>query len=61
MARYRDLKNMRKEQEIEKRLISLGKEAQTNGPFTEWQNIAIKAARQALEWVLERTDDLLTY
>jgi hypothetical protein len=52
---------VRKEQEIKKRLISLEKEAQTNGPFTEWQNIAIKAARQALEWVLERTDNLLTY
>jgi len=56
-----DVKNMRTEQEIRKRLRDLEKEMQTGGPLTECQNIARKAAKQALEWVLEETESLLTY
>ncbi len=52
---------MRPEQEIRKRLSELESEALNNGPFREWENITRKAAKQALEWVLEDTDKLLTY
>jgi hypothetical protein len=52
---------MRTEEEIRKRLKRLEKERETEGPFTEQKNIARKAAKQALEWVLEQTDSLLTY
>ena len=52
---------MRTEEEIRKRLERLGKERETEGPFTEQKNIARKAAKQALEWVLEGTNTLLTY
>jgi hypothetical protein len=52
---------MRTEQEIGKRLRDLENETRTGGPFTEWQNIARKSAKQALEWVLEETESLLTY
>jgi len=56
-----DVKNMKTEQEIRKRLRDLENEMLNGGPFTEWQNIARKAAKQALEWFLEETESLLTY
>ena len=52
---------MRTEPEIKKSLDTLENEALNNGPFREWEAIARKAAKQALEWVLEDTDKLLTY
>jgi hypothetical protein len=52
---------VRIEEEIRKRLELMEKERETEGPFTEQQNIARKAAKQALLWVLEETDNLLTY
>ena len=52
---------MRTEEEIRKRLENLEKESATEGPYTEQKNIARKAAKQALEWVLEETNTLLTY
>jgi hypothetical protein len=52
---------MRTEQEIRQRLTELEKEAINNGPYREWENVAMKAAKQALEWVLEDTEKLLTY
>jgi len=52
---------MRTEQEIRKRLNDLENGTLTVGPFTEFENIARKAAKQALEWVLEETESLLTY
>jgi hypothetical protein len=52
---------MRKEQEIRKRLRDLENETLTDGPFTEFEIIARKATKQALEWVLEETESLLTY
>jgi hypothetical protein len=51
---------MRTEKAIRQRLIGLEKEAINNGPYREWENVAIKAAKQALEWVLEDTEKLLT-
>ena len=56
-----DVKNMRTEPEIRKRLNDLENETLTSGPFTEFETIARKAAKQALEWVLEETESLLTY
>jgi uncharacterized protein YbcI len=52
---------MRTEQEIRKRLRHLENETLNNGPFSEFKNIARKAAKQALEGVLEETESLLTY
>jgi hypothetical protein len=52
---------MRSEEEIRKRLERLDKERETTGSFIEQENIARKAAKQALQWVLEETDSLLTY
>jgi hypothetical protein len=52
---------VRTEEDIRKRLANLEKEKQNEGPFTEFENIARKAAKQALEWVLGETDNFLTY
>jgi len=52
---------MRTEQEIRNRLLELENESLTTGPFKERENIAMKSAKQSLEWVLEYTDNLLTY
>jgi hypothetical protein len=52
---------MRTEQEIRNHLKLLENEGSNDGPFREWENIARKAAEQALEWILEDTDKLLTY
>jgi hypothetical protein len=56
-----EAKNVRTEEEIRKRLELLEKERETEGPFIEQKNIARKAVQQALLWVLEETDSLLTY
>lgn len=52
---------MRTEQEIRKRLRALENETMMSGPFVESKMVARKAAEQALAWVLEETEDLLTY
>lgn len=52
---------MKTEQEIRKRLKELENDALNKGPFREYENIAMKATKQALEWVLEDTEKLLTY
>ncbi len=56
-----EAKKVRTEEEIRKRLERLERERETEGPFIEQKNIARKATKQALEWVLEETDSLLTY
>jgi len=56
-----DMKKMRSEEEVRKRLEHLEKEKETEGPITEQKNIARKPAKQALEQVLEETDSVLTY
>lgn len=52
---------MRPENEIRKRLEQLKKKRETEGPYSELKNIALHAAKQALEWVLEETETLLTF
>jgi len=52
---------MRTKQEIRQRVRELKNEALNKGPYREWENIAMKAVKQALEWVLEDTEKLLTY
>jgi hypothetical protein len=52
---------MRREEEIRERLERLRKERLTQGPYLEKDDIAWHAAKQALEWVLEKTETLLTY
>jgi hypothetical protein len=56
-----DVTNMKEEKEIKKLLKDLEHETRSGGPFTEWQNVARKATKQALEWVLEETENPLTY
>jgi hypothetical protein len=56
-----EIKSVRTEEDIRKRLELLEKERETEGPFIEQKNIARKAVQQALQWVLEETDSLLTY
>jgi hypothetical protein len=53
--------NMATQGEVKKRLESMEKERETEGPFTGQQNITRKAAKQALLCVLKETDNLLTY
>jgi len=52
---------VRTEEDIRKQLAHLQKERLNGGPFTERENIARKATKQALEWVLEETENPLTY
>ena len=52
---------VRMEKEIRGRLDILQKERLTEGPYLEKDNIAWHATKQALEWVLEETETLLTY
>jgi hypothetical protein len=52
---------MRTEEEIRKQLKALEEERATEEPFTERKNIARKAAKQSLKWVLGETDSPLTY
>ena len=53
---------MRTKEEIRKQLKALEEERATEGPFTERENIARKAAKQSLKWVLGETDSPpLTY
>ncbi len=52
---------MRSENEIGKRLEKLTKQGLTGGPYSELKTIAWNATKQALEWVLEETENPLTY
>ena len=52
---------MRAEKEVRERLERLEKERLTQGPYIEKDDIALHATKQALEWVLEETETLLTY
>jgi hypothetical protein len=52
---------MRNEQEIRKCLQELRNSAINNGPYREWENIAMAAAKQAIEWVLGDTENVLTF
>ena len=52
---------MRTEEEIKKALGELKENRKHGSPLTERQNIAWHGTKQALEWVLEQIDTLLTY
>ena len=52
---------MRTEEEIKKALKELEENRKRGSSLTERQNIAWHGAKQALGWVLEQTDTLLTY
>jgi hypothetical protein len=52
---------MRPEEEIRKQLKALEEEIATEEPVTERKNIARKAAKQSLKWVIGETDSPLTY
>lgn len=52
---------MRTENETREQLEKLEKQTLTGGPYTELKSIALHATKQALKWVLEESDDLLTY
>jgi hypothetical protein len=61
MSRTKETAGMRSEKEIRERLGKLKKQRANDGPFIERKNIAWHAAKQALEWVLEEAESLLTY
>jgi len=48
-----DAPTIRTKQEIRKRLVNFEDEMLNSGPFTEFEIIARKAAKQAFEWVQE--------
>ena len=52
---------MRSEKEIRKQLETLKQNKVTGGPYSELKTIAWNATKQALEWILEETEKLLTY
>lgn len=52
---------MRTEEEIKKALRQLRNNRKTGIPLSERQNITWHGTKQALEWVLEQSDALLTY
>ena len=52
---------MRSENEIGKQLKLLKQNKVTGGQYSELKTIAWNATKQALEWVLEESDELLTY
>ncbi len=61
MHRKEEGVNLKTEEEIESALKELLEKKKEGKPLTELQRIAWNGTKQALEWVLERTDILLTY
>jgi hypothetical protein len=52
---------MRKENEIRKQLEELKNQRLNGAPYSELKSIAWHGTKQALEWILEETETLLTY
>jgi hypothetical protein len=52
---------MRSEDTIKEQLTLLKQNKIKGGPYSELKTIAWNATKQALEWVLEETEKLLTY
>lgn len=52
---------MRSKIEIQKQLETLRQDKLSGLPYSELKTIAWHGTKQALEWVLGETDDLLTY
>ena len=52
---------MKSENEIRKRLDQLMQQRMHGGPYSELKSIAWHGTKQALEWVLEKSEKLMTY
>jgi hypothetical protein len=52
---------LKTEQEIKKQLETIEKVMLEKGPFREWENIAMKSTKQALEWVLEKSEKVISF
>ena len=52
---------MKSENEIRKQLKLLKQNKVTGVPYSELKTIAWNATKQALEWILEETENPLTY
>jgi hypothetical protein len=52
---------MRSENKIRKQLEILKNQRLNGGPYSELKSVAWHGTKQALEWVLEESDKLLTY
>lgn len=52
---------MKTETEIRSCLLELQNKSLKEGPYTEWERIALEASKQALEWVIERKEKPLTF
>ena len=52
---------MRSEHEIKKQLDMLKQNMLSGLPYCELKSIALHGTKQALEWVLEESENLLTY
>jgi hypothetical protein len=52
---------LRSESEIRKQLEKLSQDKLSGLPYTELKSIAWHGTKQALEWVLEETEKLLSY
>ena len=52
---------MRTEKEVREQLERLRSHRRTEGTYTDKKKIAWHAAKQALEWILEEENHLLTY
>jgi hypothetical protein len=57
----KEMVRMRTEKEVRERLERLRSQRKTESPYIESKSIAWHAAKQALEWVLEEANQLLTY
>ena len=55
------MNGMRTEKKIRMRLEELKNQRKIERPYIENKSIAWHAAKQALEWVLEEANQLLTY
>jgi len=52
---------VRSENDIRKILEKLTRQGLAGGPYTELKTIALNATKQAIKWVLEETENPLTY
>jgi hypothetical protein len=52
---------MKTEKEVRKQLEKIKNQRLFDGPYSESKSIAWHGTKQALEWVLEETENPLTY
>ena len=60
-SKYRGGKILRSESEVRNQLEKLLEDRLSGLPYTELKSIAWHGTKQALEWVLEETEQLLSY